>query len=368
MKKDAIQEKDPAERMKAYLGKIASGPRMSKDLTEEEAEDGLSLILNEQVSIERATAFLIASRMKLETVEENIGFWRALDQSTVKHALPFDRLLQVADPFDGFNRVPYFGFYVFPVLAALGLPAYGHSSAALPPKFGITFEDILSQRYYAPKNTDGENRIELLGKHRFGYLSTAHTHPKLERLRNLREEIVKRPMLATVEKMLLPVKVKAGGNFLASGYFHKGYEVSMMAIAQASAFDQAVVGNGAEGTTLYGVHKPARVFHKRETDAPQEIRLTTATLFSPETADEIAGAYAGLKDKDADIEFVCHWGEAALSGRESPAGPLIACQAATLCHLFGVIENAQEAFDQAQKILRGGKCFERLMDYIEELQ
>jgi anthranilate phosphoribosyltransferase len=368
MEKDAMKEKDPAERMKAYLGKIASGPRMSKDLSQEEAEDGLSLILNEQVSIERAAAFFIASRMKLETVEENIGFWRALDKSTVKQSLLFDRLLQLTDPYDGFNRVPYFGFYVFPVLAALGLPAYGHSSASLPPKFGITFEDILSQRYYALKNTDGKNRIELLEKHRFGYLNTAHTHPRLERLRNLREEIVKRPMLATVEKMLMPVKAKAGGNFLASGYFHKGYEVPMMAIAQASEFDQALVGNGAEGTTLYGVHKPARVFHQRQTGDPQEIRLTIATLFSPETADEIASAYAGLKDKDAEIEFVCHWGEAALSGRESPAGPLIACQAATLCHLFGVIENAQEGFDQAQKILRGGKCFEHLMDYVERLQ
>ena len=41
------------------------------------------LCLNGEVSPARASAFLIASRMKLETVEENLGFWRALDASTV---------------------------------------------------------------------------------------------------------------------------------------------------------------------------------------------------------------------------------------------------------------------------------------------
>ena len=38
------------ERMQGYLQKIAAGPKLSKDLTENEAEDALSLILDEKVS------------------------------------------------------------------------------------------------------------------------------------------------------------------------------------------------------------------------------------------------------------------------------------------------------------------------------
>ena len=70
----------PDNRMQAYLQKIAAGPKLSKDLTEEEAEDALSLILDGKVSQIRVGVFLIAARMKIETVAENIGYWRALQK------------------------------------------------------------------------------------------------------------------------------------------------------------------------------------------------------------------------------------------------------------------------------------------------
>ena len=67
-------------RMKAYLQKIAAGPKLSKNLTENEAEDALSLILDGKISQVRIAVFLIAARMKIETVPENIGYWRALQK------------------------------------------------------------------------------------------------------------------------------------------------------------------------------------------------------------------------------------------------------------------------------------------------
>ena len=140
------------ERIKTYIGKIATGPNQSKDLTEEEADDALTLILNGAVSPVQSAILLIAARMKRETLEENIGYWRAMDRTTHKYLVQVDRLLQVADPFDGFNRVSYFGFYTLPVIAALGLPAFGHSALSLPPKFGITFQDIAHQHYKVPSD------------------------------------------------------------------------------------------------------------------------------------------------------------------------------------------------------------------------
>ena len=122
-----MPQTDPETRMKGYLKKIAAGPRLSKDLTEEEAEDALALILDEKVSKIRAGVFLIAARMKLETVPENIGYWRALQSRVSPATVDLDQLLQIADPFDGFERLPYFGFYAIPVIAQLGLAVYGHS-------------------------------------------------------------------------------------------------------------------------------------------------------------------------------------------------------------------------------------------------
>jgi len=73
MKKNLYESSLVDSRMKSYLQKIATGPKMSRDLTEVEAEDALTLILKDEVSKVKSGVFLIAARMKLETLEENIG-------------------------------------------------------------------------------------------------------------------------------------------------------------------------------------------------------------------------------------------------------------------------------------------------------
>ena len=360
-----LQHSDPEQRMQGYLQKIATGPKMSKDLTREEAEDALTSILNGSVSKVRAGIFLIAARMKLETVEENIGYWKALDKTTVKREVPFEKILQIADPFDGFNRVPYFGFYIMPVLAALGLPSYGHSTNSLPPKFGITFEDLLKKHYGLSSSDNGDGRIALLKKYGFAYLSTRHTNPPLDNLRSMREEIVKRPMLATLEKMLMPVTAKPGGNFLATGYFHKGYEISMLAVAKLSGFDKTIVGNGVEGTTFYGVHKDARVYLDSGDKEPVEEKLVLEKMYSQETCNLIQGTYQDLKEETASLEFLSEWGERALKDNQGPAAPLIASHAGTLCYLLGMFKNPQEGFDAACKTLQKGTCYAQLMEFLK---
>ncbi len=349
---------DPEARMKDYLQKIAAGPRLSKDLTAAEAEDALNLILDDEVSKVRAGVFLIAARMKLETLPENIGYWRALQNHVVPASVDFDQLLQIADPFDGFQRIPYFGFYAIPVIAQLGLPVYGHSALPLPPKFGITFEDILQNHY---KVAEGKQRLALLEKHQFGYLSTADTLPQLEALRPLRTEIVKRPMLATLEKILMPVKARK--NILATTYFHRGYETALTEIGKLSQFDKVIVGNGMEGTTLFGVHKEAKVFIQNSSEETEQKNLSLKNLYNEETAQRIAEAHEELKPITSNLETIVKLGENALKTGKGPASLQIASQAGTLTHLCGVFNTSQEGFDRALALLESGKAYESLMQW-----
>lgn len=350
---------DPEIRMQGYLQKIAAGPRLSKDLTEEEAEDALAMILDDQISDVRAGVFLIAARMKLETLAENIGYWRALQNRVNPVTINLDRLLQIADPFDGFQRIPYFGFYTIPVITQLGLPVYGHSSLPLPPKFGITFEEILQKHY---KITEGKQRLELLEKYRFSFLSTSNTLPELEKLRPLRTEIVKRPMLSTLEKILLPVKARK--NILATTYFHRGYETALTEIGKLSEFDKVIVGNGMEGTTLFGVHKETKVFIQEKSEDAQQINLSLKILYNEETAQRVAEAHEDLKQIESNLESITRMGENALKTGEGPASLQIASQAGTLAHLSGLFDNAQEGFEQAIAALKSGKVYESFMKWI----
>ena len=351
----------PESRMKDYLQKIAAGPRLSKDLTEEEAQDALGLILDDRVSKVRAGAFLIAARMKLETLPENIGYWRALQTHVVPVTVDLDQLLQIADPFDGFQRIPYFGFYAIPVIAQLGLPVYGHSALPLPPKFGITFEQILQEHYAV---TEGHQRMALLEKHRFSYLSTADTLPQLEALRPLRTEIVKRPMLATLEKILMPVKARQ--NILATTYFHRGYEVALTEIAKLSEFDKVIIGNGMEGTTLFGIHKETKVFIQDNVEETEQKNLSLQTLYNEETGQRIAEAHEELKPIESNLETIVKLGEKALKTGKGPASLQIASQTGTLTHLCGLFATAQEGFDQALAALESGKVYESLMHWIQD--
>jgi len=355
---------DPNERMKSYLLKIATGPKMSKDLTRDEAEDALSLILNDEVSNERAAVFLIAARMKLETLEENIGYWKALDATTVSQEIQLDQLVQVAEAFDGFQRTPLFTFYTIPLLAEMGLPAYGHSALPLPPKFGITFEDLLVNHYGVSVEQTFEQRKTLIEKFGFGYLGTQQTHPKLDALKGLRAEIVKRPMLATMEKMLMPLQAKT--NYLATNYFHPGYEESMLAVAGLGSWDIAVVGNGMEGSTLYGLHKAAKLFVHLNKVGVQEKKLDVSRELNPSTVQQVEEAFETVKEIPAHRESVAELGEQALQGKGGPAAPLIAWQAATLGYLFGRFPDVPSGYEAAQKFLKSGRCHDQLMNYLKD--
>jgi anthranilate phosphoribosyltransferase len=354
----------PNERMKSYLEKIAAGPKMSKDLTRDEAEDALSLILNDEVSGERAAVFLIAARMKLETVEENIGYWKALDTTTVSQEIKLEKLVQVAEAFDGFERTPMFTFYTIPLLAEMDLPAYGHSALPLPPKFGITFEDLLVNHYGISADQTFEQRKSLIEKFGFGYLSTQQSHPKLDALKNLRAEIVKRPMLATMEKMLMPLKAKV--NLLATNYFHPGYEKSMLAVAPLRGWDIAMIGNGMEGSTLYGVHKIAKLFIHLNKIGVQEKKLDANRDLDAATAQQIQEALEALKQLPATREKVAELGEQALQGKGGPAAPLIAWQAATLAYFFGRCPDPPSGYATAKQIIKSGTVHEKLMNYLKE--
>ena len=357
-----MTEMSPDNRMQSYLQKIAAGPKLSKDLTEEEAEDALSLILDGEVSEVRMGVFLIAARMKVETVPENIGYWRALQKKISPRKIALNNLLQIADSFDGFQRIPYFGFYAIPILAELGLPTYGHSALPLPPKFGITFDELLVNHYQFPKS--GNCRIKKIEKFKFGYLSTADTHPTLENLRSIRTEIVKRPMLATLEKILMPLQAESK-NYLATTYFHRGYEVSLTEIGKLSEFDRVIVGNGMEGTTLFGVHKEAKIFIQNGDSEAQPRTLKFSEMYQEETAKQITESHEALKEIESKRETLAEMGESALKNGKGPAAIQIASQAACLSNLSDIFKTPQEGFDAALKVLQSGACYEKLMQWIK---
>jgi len=70
---DELLKQDPKTIMRSIIQRIATGPDMSKDISQQEARAGMRAVLDNAVDPVQAAVFLIALRMKRETDEENRG-------------------------------------------------------------------------------------------------------------------------------------------------------------------------------------------------------------------------------------------------------------------------------------------------------
>src|SRR3972149_7377818 len=116
-----VADTEPMARMRSIIGRIATGPELSKDISREEACAGMRFILEGQVDPVQAGVFLIALRMKRETDDENRGVLQAIRDVTHSVTAAVDEVLGIADPYDGFNRTLPASPFLPAVLAACGV-------------------------------------------------------------------------------------------------------------------------------------------------------------------------------------------------------------------------------------------------------
>ena len=90
--------------VRAAIGQVATGPELSRAIPREHARDVMAAILDGRVDPVQAGIFLIALRMKRETDDENLGLLEAMQGATRRLDLDLPKLVDVADPYDGFDR------------------------------------------------------------------------------------------------------------------------------------------------------------------------------------------------------------------------------------------------------------------------
>ena len=133
----------PTAVMRSILQRIATGPTLSKDISGDEARAGMRFILEGQVDPVQAGVFLIALRMKRETDDEIRGVLQAIRDVTHSITAPVDEVVDIADPYDGFNRTLPASPFLPAVLAACGVAAVSHGVESMGPKYGVTHRQVL---------------------------------------------------------------------------------------------------------------------------------------------------------------------------------------------------------------------------------
>lgn len=362
---------DLQQTMFSIIQRIATGPDLSKDISEDEARLGMRGILSGEIDPVRAGIFLIALRMKRETADENRGVLQAILDARDVATAPVDDVLDIADPYDGYNRTIPASPFLAPLLAECGVAAFSHGLASVGPKFGVTHRHVL-EAAGVDVDLDTAQAAARLGDDGPGwaYVDQANYIPALHALVELRQRMVKRSVITTVEVLSKPIVGRRRTHFV-SGYVHKPYPPVYADLARHAGFDSALIVRGVEGGIVPSLRQPGRYFAYTDGGTEQGVDIDPSMLGIAQTLravpipDDVPQSARGegavtLTDIDSAARKAAEYGMAALSGEKGATyDSLVYAGALMLTHL-GRARNIAEAGEQLRAALDSGKAAARV--------
>jgi anthranilate phosphoribosyltransferase len=261
------------QHMRSLLQRIATGPELSKNVSREEARLGMEIVLQGRVNPVQAGLYLIALRMKRETDDEVLGIQQALLEETRHIDAQVDELVEITDPFNGYVRGLPMSPFIPAVLAASGVPAVCHGVETSGPKYGVTHHKVL---FAAGENVAMSlvEAAERVGDPDIGwaYVDQCVTCPKLHQLQELRDLMVKRTCLTTIEVVLKPMSARYQTH-LVTGYVHKAYPPVYTMLARNAGYQSALIVRGVEGGIIPSLQQPSKAIRFAGEESDKEWRL-----------------------------------------------------------------------------------------------
>jgi len=203
-----------------YIRIIGKGKNGARHLTQIEAYDAMTIIINGELLDEQLGAFMMLMRMKEESAEELAGFCQAIKDQFKSHIISE---VTVQPDFDwpcyaGKKRqLPWF------LLAALALSDSGYKV------FMHGFDGHTIGRMYAEETLNGlgissaktvEQAQSQLHENNFSYLCLRYINPAMANVMNKRNVMGLRTPVHTLCRLLNPLNAK---NVL-QGIFHPAYQ------------------------------------------------------------------------------------------------------------------------------------------------
>ena len=204
-------------------------------------------ILSDRVRGSLKGAALIGQRMNRESYDEVRGYLHSGFAPECVRVAKVENLTHFGQPYNGSTRYFKPTLFVAALRAALARSSVLHGVDAMPPKWGVTDEQILNA-LNARTNLSLAEAAERLENPDIGfaYISQREYAPNAYAARDLRAHIGKRPPWSATEKAQ-QLFTCAGSNHMVIGYYHSGYEVPLLKIARETGFTSAVAIKGEGG-------------------------------------------------------------------------------------------------------------------------
>jgi len=299
----------------SIIQRIATGPELSKNIEMEEAEAAMSAILSGEIDEVQAAIFLIALRMKRETMEENMGILEALLKFTDCQKIDVVNLVDIGDPYSGYNRSIPISAFLPPLLAELGLPTLIHGLDSVSPKYGLTHRHINQALGINVDLSVNESKARIENSDiGWSYVDQNQYCKPLHNLVPLRNKVVKRTVLNTVETLIGPLRGKNTHSIL--GYVHKAYPPIYAALCEKVGFNSSLLIRGVEGGVVPSLRQNGLMisYHKGVEKARVETDPKLLGINSELRSIAFPKEFKNGIERDLLAEYVVNLGCSALSG------------------------------------------------------
>ena len=367
LREDYEPETDADRLVVAALRQILRGHHLEY----ERARQVLEAVLSGQVQEALQAAVLIGQRMNLESYDEVRAYLDAVRGPEQVVPVAVENLTHWGQPFDGATRYFRPTLFVAAVRAALGRASVLHGVPTMPPKMGVTEEAVLeavgartdltmSQAAALIEDTD-------VG---FAYVSQRLYAPGLYRLMTLRHHIKKRPPWATTEKSQQLFGAQSA-NYMVCGFYHSGYEETLLNLMWERAFQAGLVIKGQEGSSHYALRlgKPSDTRRKAVNYAGGFHRVGTQRHdFEVDVDPRQWGLFYDQDPRPATVsaQAFAQLGWDALCGQPGPVFDAIVLNVGMTDHLLGLCPDPGLALAEAREAIDSGAALGRLKAYIEK--
>ncbi|RAP23571.1 hypothetical protein DID73_02155 [Candidatus Marinamargulisbacteria bacterium SCGC AG-343-K17] len=237
-----------------------------QSLSRKDLMECLSTFHSGDVPDYKIAALLEGLRLKEETFEENSAVYDFFKSKAKSVNLNIPLIIDMATPYDGFNRHYFLQPFLAALLASIGIPSILHGVQTVSPKNGMnTHKLFLNAGKHPLKSLDNVAKDILDPTIGWGYIDQSIFCPPLHDLIPTRIAMVKRPVLATIEKWLQPIS--ANRTVCLTGFTHPPYKQKTIdMVHHAGIYDDLMLIRGVEGSTLlpYDRRAPFIISHNNQ--------------------------------------------------------------------------------------------------------
>ncbi|HAC64904.1 MAG TPA: hypothetical protein DCF68_15575 [Cyanothece sp. UBA12306] len=339
-----------------YVKKIGSGTHTGKDLTRAEATQAAKLMLLGEATPAQIGAFLIAHRIKRPTANELAGMLDAYDELGPKIAandLSFDYPVTVlGTPYDGRSRTAPVTPITALILATVGVPVVMHGGDRMATKYGLPMVDIwrgLGLDFTQLSLTEVE---QLLVKTGLTFVYTPRHFPLANQLVTYRDQIGKRPPLASVELIWSPCSPKVQ---IIAGFVHPPTEKFFKETFKLRGVKHFTTIKGLEGSCDLPLSRTAIIGLGNLDLDPGWERL----LLAPKDYD-FADKDVGLESETQLIKQM----EVVLAGQANELSSSVIYNGGFSLWRCGFCADLKTGFTTAEKLLNQGRVADKLQEII----